>query len=538
MTAQKDDVDPLDTTSAWVLDTTDESGWETIRRAYANGNRVEPLEQLIRLAKGHGVKSILVERRYVDPDWRSMCAKFYGSLFQRYSPTCHRLHLFSEIVRKDDNLSRHDAAYKGFTVLRPIPSHPVGRTMIRPPAGLTRTAYCLATETVRPLGYPLRVEAMPFMSQDAEYLRCSHVVQWMVLYHAHLLRGFARRLPAEIHLRSQGGYVVGRQVPSVGLSMPQMLSSLDALGLSPATVVLPSGGIEKSRARGGGSLPATLCRYVNSQMPPIVLSENHAWVVVGHRTLESRSDHDAVSLFIHDDMRGPYLEITNPWEEMGQEPLATTDETKGPTPPTRNDPGLSWSIAVPPLPQRVNLSADRAEIVGKIAIMRVAERDPVSGHLRAAFEAKRLTYRTYAIRSNEFKATLQARGLPRALCDLYRYANWPGFIWVVEVLDRTQFERGEACVFGEAVIDSTATHVVSSRSRSAWPARGVLAVHVPGKAAIADEADQPGRDPLDLRDTNVPDRDPPEPLKQSLDLTLEQQDEPRYYPSGCATGNW
>ena len=82
MTAQKDDVESLDTTSAWVLDTTDESGWETIRRAYANGNRVEPLEQLIRLAKGHGVKSILVERRYVDPDWRSMCAKFYGSLFQ------------------------------------------------------------------------------------------------------------------------------------------------------------------------------------------------------------------------------------------------------------------------------------------------------------------------------------------------------------------------------------------------------------------------------------------------------------------------
>lgn len=540
MTDHEGDPDPFDPTSPWIVDTTVESGWEIIRRSYADGNRIEPLEQVIRLAKGHGVTSVLIERRYVDPDWRSMCAKFYGSLFQRYPPTCHRLHLFSKIVRKEDDLSlaRHRDAYKGFTVLRPIPSHPVGRTMIKPPAGLSRAAFCLATETVRPLGYPLRVEAMPFMSQDAEYLRCSHVVQWMVLYHAHLLRSFARRLPEEIHLRSQGGYVVGRQIPSVGLSMPQMLSSLHALGLSPDTVVLPSGGIENSRARGLGSLPATLCRYVNSQMPPIVLSNSHAWVVVGYRTLERRSDHDAVSLFIHDDMSGPYIEITNPWDGMGLAGAATRSGTQDPARTAQSRRSLGWSMAVPPLPQRVNLSADRAEIVGKFSIMRVAAQEPVSEHLRTAFEQNRLTYRTYAIRSNEFKATLKGRGLPKDLCDLYRYANWPGFIWIVEVLDRSRFERGEDCVLGEAVIDSTATHVVPARPRSAWPERAVLAVHVPGKAASAYEADRPGREPLELADLSPGAGDPPEPRRRSLYITLDQEDEPRYYKSGCASGNW
>lgn len=419
------DLNPL---SPWVEDTTTEAGWDAIRRSYAGGNRVEPLEQIIRLAKGHDVRSVVIERRYVDADWRSMHAKFYGSLFQRYAPTCHRLHLFSEMVSTGEDLHRYRDAYKGFTIMRPIPSHPVGRTMIKPPPGLSRATFCLAPETARPLGYPLLVEAMPFMSQDGEYMRCSHVVQWMVLHHAHLVRNFARRLPEEIQLRSQGGLVVGRQVPSGGLSLPQMLSSLHALGLSPDKVLLPPGGQEESRISGLFSLPATLCRYVNSQMPPIVISEDHAWVVVGYRNRGGGSAHDNTSLFVHDDMGGPYVEILDPWAKVraleearaaqaasacgeGVDASAATpgdDAAAGRTALARRerDKGV-WSLAVPPLPQRVNLSADRAEFVGRVSLMRAAEQPPQSRRLLDARDEQRLTFRTYAIRSNEFKAALR-----------------------------------------------------------------------------------------------------------------------------------
>lgn len=304
-----DYADGGDPTSPRVVDTTTDAGWASIRREYTGGSPVESLEQIIRLARSHGVQSVLIEPRYVDPDWRSIHARFYGSLFQRYSPTCHRLHLFSAVVKTGDDFSRYQDAYKGFTILRSIPSHPVGRTMVLPPPGLGRATFCWAPQVVHPLGYPLEVRAMPFMSQDGEYFRCSHAVQWMVLHHAHLLRNFPRRLPEEIHLRSQGGLLLTRQVPSGGLSLPQMLSSLNAMGLSPEKVQLPGGGRDRSRSSTLISLPATLCRYVNSQMPPIVISERHAWVVTGYCSRGGGDSHDTTSLYVHDDLAGPYVEV-------------------------------------------------------------------------------------------------------------------------------------------------------------------------------------------------------------------------------------
>lgn len=523
MTPWGDDDDP---SSPLVEDTRTETGWDTIRRVYAGGHKVPVLERVIALAKQHGVRSVLIERRYFDPDWRSMYAKFYGSLYQPYSPTCHRLHLFSEVLEQPEDLHLHRQSYKGYTVLRSLPSHPVGRTMIRPPDDQPRSAFCLASETVRPLGYELQVEAMPFMSQDGEYMRCSHVVQWMALHHAHLLRRFARRLPEDVHLSSQGGLVVGRQVPSGGLSLAQMLGSLHALGVSPDLVSLTGGGQEESQRRGIFSLPATICRYVNSQMPPIVISANHAWVVVGYRNDGTGSTHDSTSFFVHDDMRGPYHEISNPW--------ATGRDT--------------WQLAVPPLPQRVNLSADRAELVGRVAFLRAVFQEGGSDWIRRAIDNDELTFRTYAIRANEFKAQLEARDLPPSLCARYRLTNWPGFIWVVEVLDRGRFRRLEPCVIGEVVIDSTATHVVSTDRRSPWPARAVLAMRFPGKAVITaapsrpdageGDADGAAEDDGDRIDAHAGMGEWLGRNRAAYTLRLDDEQEIRHYASGCPSGNW
>ena len=81
------------------------------------------------------MRSVVVEQRYLDPDWRSEHGAFHGRLFRRHPSVCHRWHLFTDDVPADLSALRPEA-YRGYVVLRPLPSTPVGRTMIAPPAGM------------------------------------------------------------------------------------------------------------------------------------------------------------------------------------------------------------------------------------------------------------------------------------------------------------------------------------------------------------------------------------------------------------------
>ena len=144
------------------------------------------------------MRSVVVEQRHLDADWRSEHGAFHGRLFRRRPSVCHRWHLFTDDVPADLSRLRPEA-YRGYVVLRPLPSTPVGRTMIAPPPGLERAVRCEATEKVSLFGTPLWITAMPFLSQDAEYLRCAHATLWMVLRHAHLAHGLPRRLTADVH---------------------------------------------------------------------------------------------------------------------------------------------------------------------------------------------------------------------------------------------------------------------------------------------------------------------------------------------------
>src|SRR5436853_6181383 len=72
------------------------------------------------------VKGLLIERNYIDKDYRSTYYNFYAKKGLRYRPDCVRLHFFDETVAfdektlkltsRDDRLTDH---YFGFMVLRP-----------------------------------------------------------------------------------------------------------------------------------------------------------------------------------------------------------------------------------------------------------------------------------------------------------------------------------------------------------------------------------------------------------------------------------
>lgn len=470
-------------TPALVVSTDPDSddGWDELREKYTPQRRNRPFERIISIAQEHGVRSVLIEPRYVDPHYRSEHSRFYSSTFQRYPSICHRLHFFTQAVPEDlSRLGELQDAYRGYSVIRPVPTSPVGRTMIAPPPSLRDAFLCLAKDEVHPFGAHLSVEAAPFMSQDEQYLRCAHAAQWMVLYHTYLCHSLPRRLPGDIHDASMGGLVVGRQLPSEGLSAAQMLTGLQALQLSAGQIELPLSR-EVSKARGITSLYAILCRYVNSQMPPIVISYKHAWVVVGYKKRTLGSGHDSIVLYRNDDAIGPYIEVLDPWDES-------------------HHAHRPWLVAMPPLPARLYLTAERAELIGRFW-MEHAESE--GSALLDAVRGRTLTFRCFAVRSHDFKERLAGR-LPDEVARLYREAHLPGYIWVVEVLDRDLMDQRQPSVLGEVIIDATAHHLT-------WPDDPtipvVLGFHLLGKAWIQDP------DHLTLYRVGVPDNAP--------------------YPSGC-----
>lgn len=451
-----------------IIDTSlGKDGWAEIRRRFADGRPNGPLNHIISIARGHKIRSVLVEP-FIDPHYRDEYSGFYATLFRRVAPTTYRLHFFDRVFQGTvTDLSELQCNYFGYSVMRPFSSHPVGRTMLVPPRELLnahQSMVCAGEEEVHPYGYPLRVVAMPFLSSDGSYLRCGHAAQWMVLYHAYLAHDLPKRLPAEIQEASLGGDVIGRQLPSAGLSHPQILSSLHHLRM-PAGIIKLRETQEDSRNAGIESLFATLCRYVNSQFPPIVVSDWHAWVVVGYRKVGTGPGHDCMRLWIHDDLRGPYLEVDDPWGH---------DELTG---------RGSWDVAIPPLPERLWFDAESAESTGTLALRTAAHDDalPAEPFLEVA-RARALAFRTYAIRSHQYKAGLKDR-VGKEIELAFRSTRMAGTVWVVEALDRRLADAGKDAVLGEVVLDATAETPDDPKDPNLL---AVLALHVAGSAITLD----------------------------------------------------
>jgi hypothetical protein len=421
-----------DDAAAAVYDVTVDGAWEQLVDFYAGETPSAPLERIVALAREHGVRSLVVEQRYLDPDWRSEHAAFHGRLFRRHPSVTHRWHLFTTDVDPADLTRLDPAGYRGYAVMRPLPATPVGRTMITPPPGLEGGVRCEAAERLSLFGTPLEVRAMPFLSQDAEYLRCAHATLWMVLRHAHLAHGVPRQLSSAVHDAALGGVIVGRQVPSEGLSVQQMMAGATTLGLSPGLVHLPATRAENDEA-GMLTLGAILCRYVNSQAPPIVISRAHAWVVVGYRRVSSQSG-SGVRLWRHDDARGPYLEVADPFDEV--------DEAHRP-----------WQAAILPLLPQVYVTAERAEAAGEHWFRGYVSQADADEPIAAAD----LTWRTYSTRADEWLERLPGRGVDPELARLYRLTPMPEYVWIVEAVDRAARAAGGLDVVGEAILDSTAS---------------------------------------------------------------------------------
>jgi hypothetical protein len=397
------------------------------------GSRPEVLAGVLGHAYALGAQSAVLEYRYIDLDYRNEHSRFYSTTFRRYPSVTHRLHFFSkpvpaELTSQDEPARFGNLDYLGYTVLRPLPGAPVGRTMLAPPPATAPHVTCLTTDTVHLLGERLRVTAAPFISQDAQLSICAHADLWMIAFYHYRAFGGPRLLPGDIAAAVPAD--IGRGVPAMGLSLYQVNVAASELGF-PALVY----GLHTPPE---GQTPLRLaCRYLNSGLPVIVGGDEHSFVLIGYERLNPGRPDERIRFIRHDDEVGIYQNVDN----------------------YLLDDYAPWDYLVIPLPQKVYMPGEHAELIGETYLRQALddEGSEASAELRDRLDGtpRGVSFRSTVMLSNEFKTGLEDREVPAPLAAVYRRMQMSRWIWVVELVDRDLRKRAKPCVLAEAIIDAT-----------------------------------------------------------------------------------
>jgi hypothetical protein len=460
-------VDP--DTHGWVHHPRTAADWEKLLSEHGAAPDA-PLASVFRAVRANRCRTVIVENRYVDPDYRSEYSAFWSHRFLDRPAFARRLHFFRR--RIPDERVHHLPAnhgYLGYCTLRPLAHGLVGRTMIAPPDRLSakKATLTLATDKVSLWGNALEVRAAPFCEQDLEYLRCAHAAAWMCHYYATCEGLVGRKLTSELVALTPVSGNVDRALPSKGLYPHQLQAIFGATG-QPALFYgishLPSveGVVDPApKTEHDGKTPvdpglydtrifSVLCRYLNAGFPVLVGTIDHAFVVVGWY----REHGNRIRFVVCDDQRGPYEVVNSPF----------------------TDRRAPWRTLMVPLPPKVYLSGEVAESTTHYLIRAWASNAialPEWKLLADALtrkESKEISLRTF-LRSNlEYKGRLDEQGRGADAVRALRLARLPHWVWVVEAHDRKRREEGKPSVLAEVVYDST-----SSDNTPFW-----LAMSMPG----------------------------------------------------------
>jgi hypothetical protein len=445
--------------SCWVKQPRGDSDWDDLALEYAPGLNGAPFRRVLEVAREGGCRTVVIENRYVDVDYRSEYTAFWSLKFDNQSPFARRFHFFAADLAEERLhrlTERQQRSYLGYSVIRPVPYGRVGRTVLAPPRELGATLTTI-TDRVSFFGHALEVEGVPFCQQDSEYLRCAHAAAWICHYVAARRGEVGRRSTAEIVELSPAALSPERALPSNGLNYNQLQVVFAELeqpailyGVSllpqvvgvenPVSPDLPCEGEEEREPW----LPPTphglwdtrmisiICRYLNSGFPVLIGTEGHAFVLVGWR----RDDEGVVQFIACDDAVGPYEVISSPFEHYK-------------TP---------WDAIMIPLPPRVFMSGESAENRAHKSFASLFAGAPKQlGDFEEELEDGRIELRTALRTGASFKEKIERVTSSDEILSLVRNARLPHWVWVVEAHRRSLCdEHGSNCVVAAAVFDSTA----------------------------------------------------------------------------------
>ncbi len=235
----------------------------------ASGDRqLEYISRYIEKPDLHPAKQrcILVEAHYIDRDFLEDCGVFYVQNLKPPENHCRRVHFFAcDAKALEDALegARHslrlpngqrrkeynrickelsEKLYLGYTVIRPLPGCPIGRTVLRclpetcPGNNFTRIMSITRVYHAHVGPLDLQVRGLAFQQQDRGVSACATVAIWSAFHRLHETDEITIPSPSKItRLATQFALPFGRSMPaSEGLNISQMSVAIEVLQMSPA----------------------------------------------------------------------------------------------------------------------------------------------------------------------------------------------------------------------------------------------------------------------------------------------------------------
>lgn len=462
------------TSSADIIRPASEADWADFVSSYADptGASDAPFSRVIEVAREAGCRTIVVEYRYIDVDFRGEHSAFWSLRFEVPSPFTRRLHFFkAELQPSQLHQLPEDSGYLGYTILRPVEMGRVGRTVLAPPPRLQDATLTLIEETVSLFGNDLVVEGVPFCEQDGEYLRCAHAAAWICHYVA-VRRGLVGRTPTSELVRLTPDVLSeDRALPSKGMRLNQLqavfgalgqpallygFSSLpDVSGVPPVTPAIdPATNLQLPPGRWDKRCISIICRYLNSGFPVLIGGEGHAFVLVGWK----RSSDGSVRFVACDDQVGPYEEIDDLFTHYR----------------------APWHSIMVPLPPKVFLTGEAAENDAFRTLRGVWGARTGTKPLADALQSGDIQLRTRLKNVRTFKREIAAQTTSPDVLRIIRLAHLPHFVWVVEAHLRAACRKSN-CVIGTVLYDATSSDYAPRVCALAIP--GAVAVYPPDGAA-------------------------------------------------------
>ena len=430
--------------------------------------------------------SVVVERDYIDLNFRAEFSKLHYIRHRDTPRRCLRLHLFSSDIGEDDPLHEqlpdlHDD-YLGHIVIRPLPFG-------RPSRGTFSTKFaeridehrqsfltCRAKYKVSIAGEPITFEGTCWMHQDKIVSACATAALWMVNWHYCHRHGpdFRSYYTSEItDMATKYELTLGRSIPSKGLTNDQMMAALNQMGYEPV-FYSPKDPNEAKRL---------IYYYVESGIPVVLslylpdLGGGHVVTAVGHtlskdvpnatskfrsgqRTAHGHRSSDFVPSFIvQDDSGGPLRQIEIvPKSKLNDESMSPEDlavvascgasvkivsESKDDSP----EIGFLHNILIA-LPPWVTLDAVEAETVAVRALHQEKYWTGLTDldywrSLNGSPDTEEVVFRTFLCPSNDLKAYwLGNEGVPTDLAQAMGSHLMARWVWITEMTGISDFVAG------------------------------------------------------------------------------------------------
>jgi hypothetical protein len=290
-------------------------------------------------------KTVITEHEYIDKDFIIDYSKFYSRAFKKIKKTTTRYHFFDNEITRDEFfnglMSEHNEwlqeklqdSYLGYVIKKPINSPDsmrpelVGKTLLftyDKKAGTDERVYVKDSYDVSLCGMKLKIESLPYQQHDYGVGACATTACWVTLFPLSRLFGLQTLSPIEITEKSVFFPSDCRNFPSDGLTIHQMKTYFNTMGLE--TEVIKPNNLEEDPKR---DVVADIVKaYAQMNIPIIAglaivhkdfdfasfdcgeestcgILDQHAVVISGYRHHKRKLK----MLYVHDDAFGPYCYI-------------------------------------------------------------------------------------------------------------------------------------------------------------------------------------------------------------------------------------